>query len=221
MQALPIKTQRESNPATRALEMLSRERGLPSLRTKSTVSAADHGKQRDNRRKKCSYDLSSMFHAACSTEADSFDFPSIDWVSDEEEDGCSFEFLQDDAFLPLQRNPSLPEEAGPTKHHSLTVSKRRKSLHGHKERHNATRSLVRSRAIATDLASLSTGHFALTTTQRTLQKQSTPSTTTKADDFFANLLEQLHDDFERPRTRYSITSSSPMIERSRSWSWED
>jgi len=202
MQALPIQAQRELNPATRALEVLSR----PSLRKKTVC--ADHA-NRDKRRKKCSYDLSAMFHAASSAlEADCFDFPSIDWVSDDEDDCSSFAILGENAFLPLQRKLSLPEETGPTKLPSSS-SKRRKSLHSSRERQDTTRSLVRCRAIATDLASLSTGHFAVPTEQQTcsIVKQSTPET--KADDFFTNLLEQLHDDFEHPRTKLPR------------WKWED
>lgn len=149
-----------------ALELLARECGMASLRKREEFlsDAVD-----DKRRKRCNYDLSAIFQAVASSTDDSFDFPSIEWVSDDEEDCGVLRVVGDaEACLPLSHTLFIQDQS---------PSKRQKSSHSCPE---PTTPLVRCCAIAKDLCSLSGRHA------------SQPAPT----DFLINLLVQLNDDFD-------------------------
>jgi hypothetical protein len=175
MQSLPLKSQRDQNPATMALELLARDCGIASDRKKEEAlpDSAD-GK----RRKRCNYDLFAIYQSATSSPDDSFDFPSIEWVSDDEED-C--EILRvvggDEPCLPLSPARFLQDH-----------SKRQKSSQSCPE---PTAPLVRCCAISKDLCSLSEGNFS-----------QTPPT-----DFLMNLLDQLNADFDQVSCENSFPAS--------------
>lgn len=172
----------ELNPATRALENLAREQ------SKKLSNNKNGGK---NRRKKCSYDLSSMLHATSSVNDQDFDFPSIGWSSDEDDECCSRKLLE----TPLK---PLPLHS-PIKRHKPT------NLH-HETHQEAIPSLVRSRAFTTDLSLLSSGCSAMP-----------PESCTKAalsnddDEFLNNLLDQLHVDFDEHPFEKETFSTSPLL----------
>ena len=168
MQALPLKSQRDQNPATMALELLARECGMASLRKRE--EALPENAIDDKRRKRCNYDLSALFQAVTSPTDDSFDFPSIEWVSDDEEDCGILRVVGDDeACLPLSHNIFCQDHL---------PSKRQQSSHSCPD---PATPLVRCCAIAKDLCSLSGRHA------------SQPAPT----DFLINLLVQLNDDFDQ------------------------
>ena len=140
MQALSLGSNRDANPATRALELLAREQSLK-------AHGGTTGFCRGNRRKKCSYDLSVMFQVASSIEDDNaFDFPPIEWCSDDEEEDSTRATAETENATAL----FLP-------------SKRHKHSHHHQEEKRQDRpqpsSLVRSHAFPSNLMSLSEGRL--------------------------------------------------------------
>jgi len=141
MQAISLGSNRDANPATRALELLARDQ--QSLKAHGGTT----GSCRGNRRKKCSYDLSVMFQVASSIEDDNaFDFPPIEWCSDDEEEEST-------------RATAVTESATAL----FLPSKRHKHSHHHQEEKHQDRpqppSLVRSHAFPSNLMSLSEGRL--------------------------------------------------------------
>ena len=137
MQALPLSSKKVSLPATRALEQL--------LGTKEP-SIASSAAQGNNSRKKCSYDLSSIFPVASSAmEEHALDFPSIEWCHDEDDDICYYGNIKTDLLAFSSSSSSKPRK------NFLSTP-----VEDDAERPSSS-VLVRSRAFPSSLARLSEG----------------------------------------------------------------
>ena len=205
MQSLPLKAQKDLNPATTALELLARDRTLTSLKKDATRLDTSLDTSGEKRRKKCSYEFSKMFQATSSANDDSIDFPIIEWSSDDDDkDDSATMRVTDDEICPLNPSRFFQDD---------TSSKRRKSLHDCNEQ---TRSLVRCRAIATDLSSLHSKKISVSpmpTSMCTLIRK------TSTGDFLKNLLSQLHDDFDFSLSEGLFHSSSARLKYRESRNW--